>query len=61
MVYTTGFPPIKVYKVGDTYFVLDGNHRVSVAVHRGHKTIEAYVWEFETPVGISANADPVWV
>ena len=24
-------PPVKLYKVGDVYFVLDGNHRVSVA------------------------------
>ena len=24
-------PPISVYKVGDNYFVRDGNHRVSVA------------------------------
>ena len=25
-------PPISVYKLGDTYFVRDGNHRVSVAI-----------------------------
>ncbi len=25
-----GFPPIEVYKVGEVYFVIDGNHRVSV-------------------------------
>src|SRR5689334_4054608 len=24
-------PPVKLYKVGDAYFVVDGNHRVSVA------------------------------
>jgi len=27
----TGLPPIEVYQVGEVYFVLDGNHRVSVA------------------------------
>ena len=27
----TGLPPIDVFKVGDVYFVADGNHRVSVA------------------------------
>ena len=25
-------PPIEVYKVGEVYFVVDGNHRVSVAL-----------------------------
>ena len=28
-------PPIQLYKVGDVYFVKDGNHRVSVARDRG--------------------------
>ena len=26
-----GLPPISVYQIGDGYFVIDGNHRVSVA------------------------------
>src|SRR5512141_1668928 len=26
-----GLPPIEVYKVGEAYFVVDGNHRVSIA------------------------------
>ncbi|MBZ0308060.1 MAG: universal stress protein, partial [Anaerolineae bacterium] len=39
----TGFPPIEVYKVGDAYFVVDGNHRVSVARANNMETIEAYV------------------
>ena len=47
----TGLPPIELYKVGDTYFVKDGNHRVSVARQFGMKTIEAYVWEYETQTG----------
>jgi dienelactone hydrolase len=46
-----GLPPVELYKVGDAYFVKDGNHRVSVARHFGAKTIEAYVWEYETKVG----------
>jgi len=45
-----GFPPIHVYKVGEAYFVLDGNHRVSVARANGLPTIEAYVTEFKTDV-----------
>ncbi|MCA9884722.1 MAG: hypothetical protein H6670_15050 [Anaerolineaceae bacterium] len=40
-----GVPPIEVYKVGDAYFVRDGNHRVSVARQIGSKTIQAYVTE----------------
>jgi dienelactone hydrolase len=52
----TGLPPIEVYKVGDVYFVKDGNHRVSVARQFEAETIEGYVWEYETPVrGIGAN------
>lgn len=39
-------PPIDVYQIGDAYYVLDGNHRVSVAKQRGLETIEAYVMEF---------------
>ncbi|MCC6906171.1 MAG: hypothetical protein IT326_10040, partial [Anaerolineae bacterium] len=52
-----GFPPIDVYQVGDAYFVLDGNHRVSIARQSREKTIQAHVWEFITPVGLSADAD----
>ena len=39
-------PPVRVYKIGDSYFVLDGNHRVSVARYHGLRTIEAIVTEF---------------
>ncbi len=45
-----GPPPIELYKVGDAYFVRDGNHRVSVARHLGAKTIEAHVVELPTTV-----------
>ncbi len=50
-------PPIEVYQVGDAYFVVDGNHRVSNARQEGMKTIAAYICEFITPVGLSAEAD----
>lgn len=50
-------PPIDVYQVGESYFVLDGNHRVSVARQRGLETIEAYVGEFPTPFGLSPEAN----
>jgi len=53
-----GAPPIEVYKVGDAYFVKDGNHRVSVANQLDMHTIEAHVWEFPEPVaGVDPDAD----
>lgn len=45
-----GYPPIELYKIGDAYFVLDGNHRVSVARANELETIEAYVTELRTEV-----------
>ena len=36
-------PAIDVYKVGEVYFVRDGNHRVSVARERNQEFIDAYV------------------
>jgi poly(3-hydroxybutyrate) depolymerase len=54
---TQGVPPVEVYQVGEAYFVLDGNHRVSVARQMGSDHIEAHVWEFSTPVGLSGEAD----
>lgn len=50
-------PPIEVYKVGDVYFVRDGNHRVSVARANGMKEIEAFVTEIPLPEGISVTPD----
>jgi hypothetical protein len=55
--YSRGFPPIEVYKVGDAYFVLDGNHRVSVARQSDARSIQAHVWEYDTQVGLSGEAD----
>jgi hypothetical protein len=45
-----GFPPVELYLVGETYFVVDGHHRVSVAKSLGAPSIEARVKEFMTPV-----------
>jgi hypothetical protein len=45
-------PPIDVYKIGDLYFVRDGHHRVSVARAMGLDSIEAYVTEVITAVGV---------
>ncbi len=40
-------PPVELYKVGGTYFVVDGNHRISVARTRGQLFIDAYVTEID--------------
>ncbi|NWF63149.1 MAG: universal stress protein [Chloroflexi bacterium] len=53
----TGLPPIEVYQVGDVYFVLDGNHRVSIARQEGLNTIEAYVTEFKTDVKLTPETN----
>ena len=55
-------PPVDVYRVGDLHFVIDGHHRVSVAIATGQKTIDAYVTEVVTAVpasGIRGRADLV--
>jgi hypothetical protein len=38
-------PPVRLFKVGDEYFVEDGNHRVSVARYQGVEMIDAEVVE----------------
>lgn len=48
-------PPIEVYKVGDLYFVKDGNHRVSVARERGQVFVDAYVIEMDVPVKLDPD------
>ncbi len=53
-----GLPPIEVYKIGEGYFVLDGNHRVSVARQIGMTHIQAYVTEIKTRVPFSPDDDP---
>src|SRR5215204_1140263 len=42
-------PPVTLYKLDGAYFVLDGNHRVSVARYHGLRTVEAEVTEFLPP------------
>lgn len=53
-----GWPPIDVYKIGEAYFVRDGNHRVSVARQLGNETISAYVTEIHTRVPLTLEDDP---
>ena len=42
-------PPVSLYKMGDVYFVNDGNHRVSVARYHGVESIDAEVVTFRSP------------
>ncbi len=46
-------PPIDLFKIGDVYFVRDGNHRVSVARTLKYRTIQARVAEI--PVRVSLD------
>ena len=50
-------PPIDVYKIGEVYFVRDGNHRVSVAKANDMDAIEARVMEIETMVSLTPETD----
>ena len=54
-----GLPPVKLYKIGDAYFVFDGNHRVSVAREMGVTFIDAEVTECQprVPVGPDLQAE----
>jgi len=53
-----GWPPIDVYKVGEVYFVLDGNHRVSVARQAGFTHIQAHVIEVKTDISLTPDIQP---
>ena len=43
-------PAVELFKIGEKYFVRDGNHRISVARIRGQKFIDAYVTEIEVSI-----------
>jgi hypothetical protein len=47
-------PPVSLYKIGDAYFVRDGNHRVSVARQQGVEMIDAEVIELRSRVPIDS-------
>jgi hypothetical protein len=51
-------PPIDVYQIGDAYFVLDGNHRVSIAKETNVEFLDARVVEIRTRVPFTADSDP---
>lgn len=39
-------PPLDLYRVGNDYFVVDGHHRLRVALERGQLEVEAQVVEY---------------
>lgn len=53
-----GLPLVQLYKVGNIYFVVDGNHRVSVAKNIGARYIDAEVTEFITKTPVTREMDP---
>ena len=44
----TPMPPVELIQVGNTYFVRDGHHRISVALAFGEEAIDAEVTVWET-------------
>ena len=53
-----GLQTIEVYKVSEVYFVMDGNHRVSIAKQEGLKAIEAHVIEIQTDIPLTPDIQP---
>ncbi|MGI8650214.1 MAG: hypothetical protein ACR2KW_07530 [Rubrobacter sp.] len=48
-------PPVSLFKIGDAYFVRDGNHRVSVARQQKVEMIDAEVVMLKTRVPIDSH------
>jgi len=51
-------PPVLLYQVGEIYFVVDGNHRVSVAREQGQEYIDAEVRECQVKVPVTPDLEP---
>lgn len=51
-------PPVQLYRLSDRYFVLDGNHRISIARTRGLDYIDAHVIDVQTRVPLPPGAAP---
>jgi len=55
-------PPVELYEIGESYFVVDGHYRVSVARYHDVPTVEAAVVEFHpklpaAPVPTISNSE----
>lgn len=51
-----GLPPIRLFRIGDAYFVEDGHHRVSIARQLEMSHIDAYVTDVQTQTSLPADA-----
>jgi len=51
-------PPVSLYKLGDAYFVEDGNHRISVARFHGAEWIDADVTELRPARAEGRHTEP---
>ena len=55
---TDGWQPIRVHKVGDSYFVKDGHHQISVAKSLGILFIDAEVWDHSPSRSLHDSCTP---
>jgi hypothetical protein len=46
-------PAVELYELGGSYFVVDGNHRISVARYQGVRWIEAEVTQLSVALSNS--------
>ncbi|MDJ0961627.1 MAG: hypothetical protein QNJ88_13295 [Acidimicrobiia bacterium] len=53
------FPPIKVYRVGDAFFIRDGHMRVAAAREMGVEFIDAEITELETDDTIPTDVEMI--
>jgi hypothetical protein len=51
------FPPIDVYQVDETYYVIDGHHRVGIAKAREIEFIDADITELHSPYELEPGVD----
>jgi ParB-like nuclease domain len=51
------FPPIVVYEVDGSYFLVDGHHRVAIARQRGIEQIDAEITRLRTRYPLPPDAD----
>jgi hypothetical protein len=54
-------PPVELYQLNDEYYVVDGHHRLALALENDQPEIEAHViaHEVEYPSAPAAPAEPV--
>lgn len=51
------FPPIQVYQIDNTYYVIDGHHRVGLARKLGIEFIDAEITELHSPFELEPDVD----